>query len=91
VAVLVKLAKGHAPHELHEPQYSPPTRIGYAPLHTLSPAQRDQFEAPGASSVWPEVGSRAMQRLAVEGGAAWVVVQAGRYRFLAQAGGSILV
>jgi hypothetical protein len=89
-AVLTKLAQGHALHELHEPRYLAPSRIQYAALHTLSPKQREAFEAPARVSVWPEVGSRAMQRLAEEG-AGWIVVQPGRYRFLGQTGGPVVV
>jgi len=90
-AVLVKLAKGHALYELHEPQYLPPTSVHFTGLHTFSPAQLEKFEAPAVAAIWPEVGSRAMQRLAEEGSAGWVVVQPGRYRFLAQTGGPVLV
>jgi hypothetical protein len=98
--VVLKLARGHAAYELSEPQYSEPTRIAFVPLPLLSKQARSEFEArPHCSELvgWPEVGSRAMQRLAAsvtagfdfDGG--WVEVQAGRYRYLAFADGGIII
>jgi hypothetical protein len=85
--VMLKLARGHALYELHEPRIDEPTEFICVPLSALSVAQRDEFETPSSSSVWPEVGSRAMQRL-VEDKAVrpdgWIDVQPGRYRYCAQ-------
>jgi len=82
--VLIKLAKGHALYELHELCAEEPDHVGLQPLTLMTDEQRDEFENPEASSVWPEVGSRAMQRL-VEGKdmspSGWIVVQEGRYRY----------
>lgn len=82
--VLIKLAKGHALYELHELCTEEPDHVGILPLTLMSDAQRDEFENPDASCIWPEVGSRAMQRL-VEGTdmspSGWSVVQEGRYRY----------
>jgi hypothetical protein len=51
----------------------------------------EEFERPsGGLSVWPEVGSRAMQRLLAEG-EEWVTVQAGRYRYMATADSAVRV
>lgn len=63
---------------------SRPTSIGFAPLHSLSPNQRDNFFQGYVFDVWPEVGSRMMTRLAtgqdmVDG---WIVVQEGVYRYV---------
>jgi hypothetical protein len=57
---------------------------------------RGRFETPPDVNVWPEVGSRAMQRLVVSPprgtvSPGWVVVQDDRYRYLAVAEHSILV
>lgn len=82
--VMLKLAKGHALYELHESCAGEPDRFAVLPLILMDDGQRDSFENPDASSGWPEVGSRAMQRLVIgtdlsPGG--WIVVQEGRYRY----------
>jgi hypothetical protein len=86
----LKLARGHASYELGEPQLNQPMSLNFAPLDTLSPEARDDFESPPSPTAWPEVGSRAMQRLIEEEGAVdwpgWVVVQSGRYRYSASIG-----
>lgn len=90
-AVIAKLAQGHALYELHESCAEAPVEVAYLPLPLMSDAQRESFEHPEHAGAWPEVGSRAMQRLIIgtdvsSGG--WLDVQHGRYRFHAsQAGG----
>lgn len=94
-SVLKKLAQGHALYELHETCIRAPDRFEFAPLDLLSQKQREHFEKPAASTVWPEVGSRAMQRLVVANAfvssPAWLEVQPDRYRFLASLGEGIEV
>lgn len=94
-AVLIKLAKGHALYELHESCVQAPDKFNYAPIELLSTEQREYFENPEVSSVWPEVGSRAMQRLLVAGAdvssSGWIDVQPGRYRYHASIGNGIEV
>ncbi len=84
---MLKLARGHALYELHELQIEEPSEFVCAPLSFLSDTQRNDFETPSLSSLWPEVGSRAMQRL-VEGtdvrSDGWIEVQPSRYRYFAQ-------
>lgn len=69
--------------------------LGVAAGPVLTPEARDHFETPPATSGWPEVGSRTMQRMAVAfaapGISPWVEVQAGRYRYLAVAVGAVLI
>lgn len=64
------------------------------PLASLTDDQREHFETPPDTGVWPEVGSRAMLRL-VEGGfgfaGGWCTVQEGRYRYMAVGAGSVMV
>jgi hypothetical protein len=90
-AVITKLAQGHALYELHESCARAPDDVTYVPLPLMADAQREAFENPESVGAWPEVGSRAMQRLIVgtdlaPGG--WLDVQPGRYRFHAlQSGG----
>jgi hypothetical protein len=84
-SVLIKLAQGHALHELHEACPRPPNEFRYRPLTMLTGEQRSFFEhppSPAGISLWPEVGSRAMQRI-VESGDEWIVLQPGRYRYAA--------
>jgi len=97
--VVLKLARGHAAYELSEPQHEEPTSILVAPLPLLSEEAREEFETGPASAglaPWPEVGSRAMQRLAfaVTGGLeddGWTEVQPGRYRYKAFADGRVII
>lgn len=84
--VLLKLARAHAAYELNEPQLGEPTCIACMPLVLMTEQQRVQFENLPTTAYWPEVGSRAMQRLAGVGDAldgSWFVVQKDRYRFFA--------
>lgn len=85
--VLLKLARGHAAYEQNQPQLQEPDYLDFRPLCTMSKSERAAFERAeeGSLAAWPEVGSRAMQRLLVvdadvfsEG---WITVQDGNYRF----------
>ncbi|WP_374652296.1 hypothetical protein [Dongia sp.] len=92
--VALKLARCHAAYELNEPQLSEPDHMLVAPLPTLNDLQREHFETPPDTGVWPEVGSRAMQRLVIADGAyseGWVLVQDERYRYMTVGAGSIMV
>ena len=91
--VLVKLARGHSLFELNEPQLDPPSSLWMIPLHLLDSASRKMFESVrgGTIDVWPEVGSRTMQRLVEEGEYAWLEVQPGRYRYWASANSAVIV
>lgn len=89
-SVITKLAQGHALHELGESCHEPLTELVIRPLLHFSSDERSWFEHPEAATVWPEIGSRAMQRLALGGGVSpWIEVQEERYRFHAQAGRGI--
>jgi hypothetical protein len=95
--VVLKLARCHAAFELNEPQTGAPEICDFRPLALLSAEQRSAFEAVsgGSMTVWPEVGSRAMQRLLIVGDQAyqegWIEVQEGRYRYMVAAEGGVLV
>lgn len=91
-AVVKKLAIGHALFELNERRHDEPASIIWKPLPALAPDELGAFEKPLGIhdiGVWPEVGSRAMQRLAL--GETWVTVQEGRYRYRAMASGNAVV
>jgi hypothetical protein len=97
-AVVRKLAEGHCAFELNERWNKQPVSMGIAPLLSLPVDSLRRFESPFCVSILPEVGSRAMQRLAVvseigRGVVDWITVQANRYRYLAavEAGGMATV
>jgi hypothetical protein len=82
--MVVKLAQGHALYELNEPQLASPSNVGISPLSLLNDEMREAFEnlSERSFALWPEVGSRAMQRL-VCNEPSWIEIQPGRYRYLA--------
>ena len=96
--VVLKLARGHAVYELDEQRSEAPSHLMVVPLHTLAPHAREHFENPPATAGWPEVGTRAMQRVAssMVGPPAvldsdWIDVQEGQYRYFAIAEGAVMV
>lgn len=88
-AVIMKLARGHVAYELSEPRIDEPSSVWFKPLCEMNDKEREFFEhgEDGVSlAIWPEVGSRAMQRILVTGIGVtiedeWINVQAGRYRY----------
>ena len=81
--VVLKLARGHAAFEI-EPKLDMPSELIILPLHLLPEKHRRDFEEDdsGVVDVWPELGSRAMNRMFVGmEGNEWLVVQDGRYRY----------
>ena len=94
-AVVLKLARGHAAYELNEPRLDDPTAVSFNALADLSHDNLRAFENPPIADVWPEVGSRALLRLADDASLTanrWIVVQDDRYRYLAaQTRGGVVV
>jgi hypothetical protein len=88
--VLLKLARGHAAYELNEPMLDAPHQFWFCPIHSMTNIQRTAFESAPETNVFPEVGSRAMQRM-MQGQNGWITVQPGRYRYLATASGEVVV
>lgn len=88
-SVVLKFARGHAAFELHEPRFEEPAGVAAVPLHRAGPDHRVAFERVPQSSVWPEVGSRAMIRMARTWPepTGWIEVQPQRYRYTAMAAG----
>jgi hypothetical protein len=86
-AVVLKLARGHGSYEYNEPRLREPDYISVKPLGTMCYDEHEAFEDFATEFVagWPEVGSRALQRLLVLGSdvyrEGWLVVQDGNYRF----------
>lgn len=64
-AVLLKLLRGHAAFELSAVRRREPTEFSWGPLALLSDEQREWFEHVQVSDLYPEIGSRAMQRTVV--------------------------
>ncbi len=91
--VFLKLGRGHALYELNEPRFEEPSSLQFAPLVSLADDVRDQFERIVEPLIWPEVGSRAMQRMAFSNrnSSGWLIVQPGRYRFFTFAGEIVIV
>lgn len=93
--VALKLAQGHAAFELNEPQLDKPSAVTVLPLDGMTAADRKRYESQPTSvlwseiGIWPEVGSRAMQRIVT--GETWVVVQPGRYRYLTSVDEGVVV
>ena len=81
--VIIKNSRGHILFEVGLPIVAPPSYICIAPIQRISAQQIDEFENPSGTSMWPEVGSRSMQRIATGecelGG--WIEVQKGVYRY----------
>jgi hypothetical protein len=64
-AVLLKLLRGHAAYELSAVRRQEPIEFYWGPLGLLSDEQREWFEDAQVSELYPEIGSRAMQRMLV--------------------------
>ena len=91
--VILKLARGHALFELNEPHPEEPSRLVFTPLLSMSADSRSAFERLPERVVWPEAGSRGMQRLVESPTCSpeWLVVQPGRYRYMAYVDGRAVV
>lgn len=102
--VILKLARGHAAFELSLPCREEPSRVSIRPLHVMSKEEREEFQDVHVPEIWPEVGSRAMQRtivfqprISLPGGEVrleplliqdWIEVQEDRYSYLATTDGA---
>ncbi len=86
--VVLKLARAHVAFEQNEPQLEQPSYCSVAPLIAMSHCEREAFETPPLSGIWPEVCSRALQRQVLEpmGRPPWLVVQPERYRYMVTSG-----
>lgn len=93
--VVLKLARGHAAYELNAPQLDEPVNVRIMPIMPImqimrimrmSEADYEAFEQDtGGLSGWPEVGSRAMNRVIIALRKSfvedWLIVQEGNYRY----------
>ena len=65
--VILKLARCHAAFELNEPMLEEPAHLAIKPLSLMTAEELSSFEDHRVPVIWPEVGSRAMQRVLVSG------------------------
>ena len=83
--VILKNARGHAFYEMGERPGVDPDFVWARPLCVLADTQRRKFEGTPMSGLagWPEVGSRATQRviLGCDFRDGWVIVQDNIYRY----------
>ena len=63
--VILKNSRGHAFFELGEPMLKKPSSVSVCQIHTMTAQEIDKFENVPHDSVWPEIGSRMMQRALV--------------------------
>jgi len=83
--IVLKIARGLAAFELNQPMLDEPLKVSFIPLFTITGEERGSFEMLPEGTLWPEVGTRAFQRWAVDGEmdeSKWLNVQHGRFRFL---------
>jgi hypothetical protein len=93
INVIVKLAKGHALYELNDPQVEAPTKISIISSFFQN-SSNILHEENQKQIILPEIGSRAIQRAAIEGEGVsfpWVIVQPGRYRYATTIGDGISI
>jgi hypothetical protein len=83
--VVKKIAMGHVLYELNLIMQADETEISISPMIILDDHQQREFEEihKHSSNLWPECGSRAMQRMLFNAVCEnkWIEVQSGRYRY----------
>ena len=93
--VVLKNARGHVFYEIGKRTETDPIDVWATPLLALTDTQRQEFQGTRSNGVtgWPEVGSRAMQRVVLGDDLddGWVIVQDNVYRYQVIHGGSIVV
>ncbi|WP_157770076.1 hypothetical protein [Ruegeria marisrubri] len=94
-SVVIKNAKGHAFYENGEPMFDEPRAVAVFPLATASDEQLGSFfNGLDGLAVWPEVGSRWMQRMVGEpcfDNDGFYVLQPGVYRYRLEFEGGVTV
>lgn len=99
--VLQKFAQGHARYELSELFLNEPQSFWAKPLTQMSGSEVSEFETLKKAQIYPEIGSRAFQRMVVTqslgaealsgSNVEWIVVQPSRYRYLVSASADVIV
>jgi hypothetical protein len=85
IKVITKLAKGHAKFENSQSQIDKPTSISFKPLSDMTEKEKVIFFASYELNKLPEVGSRGLQNVFIEGSnrvhSNWITVQGGIYSY----------
>lgn len=83
--VITKLAKGHAKFENSESKIEEPTTVNFQALSSMSQKEIENFIAPVSLSLFPEVGSRALQSIHIDDNnnvaSNWIIVQDNKYQY----------
>jgi hypothetical protein len=82
--VVLKLARGHALYELGIPHFETPIHSAYQLLSEMNDSLRIRYESLPELDIFPEVGSRVMERLLSIDNSVfpdWIIVQEGQYRY----------
>lgn len=79
--MIIKLARGHIAFEQSQSHLEEPSAIFFSPFIQMDAKQIEAFESILPNQIFPEVGSRGMQRL-IEQGSGWIIAQPQRYRYL---------
>lgn len=87
--VIEKFSIAHIQYELGEKKYIKP-QISFAFVDQMADAQIEKFNTPVADGLYPEIGSRLMQRV-VERGDDWIIVQENKYRYYIHSGQPISI
>ncbi len=88
--IVLKHAIGHVFYDLGMKLSEKPSICAYKPNYLLTNKEIESFNLPIRDTVWPEVGSRLMQRQ-VECGNSWITVQEKNYRYYVHQSTTILV
>ena len=78
--VITKFAVAHMLYEFGEKRLIRPDHISFAFINQMNSTEIDKFNKPISEELFPEIGSRWMQRV-VETGSDWVIVQLNKYRY----------
>jgi len=81
IRVLEKYSKGHIFYELGIRLLDVPSRMSFAFKSQIDSKRLAEFNKTFISAVYPEVGSRLLQRIIEENGNNWQTVQEGYYRY----------
>ncbi|OAQ42377.1 hypothetical protein A5893_04510 [Pedobacter psychrophilus] len=83
--VATKLAKGHVKFETSNPQFIEPTSIVFKSLSSMTEVETDSFFSLSQLNILPEVGSRALQNLIIDGNGIiqsnWKTAQDNKYKY----------
>lgn len=83
--VLLKFAACHMFYETGTKMFNPPSHLTYWFLRQMTSNLLYEFNNPAEDPIFPELGSRLMQRIFAERNS-WITIQEGKYRYYINAG-----